>query len=93
VSDASAHRLAIPEIKAMRELRHALAAGGMPALDKRTPADSARIAGFRLLVELLRLYERFRRRVEAGERCRIVERERPREADRLILELEIEGQP
>ena len=86
-------RLAIPEIKALRELRHVFARGGLPAPDRRTPEDHARIAAFRMLEELLRFFEQFRHRVENGERCRIVEREHPREAGRLIIELAIEVQP
>jgi hypothetical protein len=45
-TDADAPHLAIPEIDALRELRRALARGGIPPLGKRTPEDSARVAAF-----------------------------------------------
>lgn len=86
-------RLAIPEIHTLRELRHALARGGMPPIAARTPEDDARIAGFRVIQELLAMFEEYRRRIEDGERCRLVERKHPREPDRLLLELAIEAQP
>ncbi len=89
-SQGPVSRLAIPEIKALRELRVTLARGGLPAPDKRTPEDHARIAGFRVIEELLRLLDQFRHRVESGERCRIVEREHAREPGRLVIELSIE---
>jgi hypothetical protein len=85
-------RLVIPEWETLRELRHVLARGGLPLPHKRTAADSARIAAFRALTELLRLFEELRRRVEAGEHCYIVEREHDREHGRLVLELVIEVQ-
>jgi hypothetical protein len=86
-------RLAIPEIKALRELRTALAYGGLPAPDRRTPEDHARIAAFRVVGELLWFFGQFQHRVENGERCRIVEREHPRQMGRLVIEFAIEAQP
>jgi hypothetical protein len=85
-------RIAIPEIKTLRELRITLARGGLPAPDKRTPEDHARIAGFRVIEELLRLFQHFQHRVENGERCRVVEREHAREPGRLVIELSIEAE-
>lgn len=92
-ASGSARAFRIPEIKALRELRFALARGGLPASDKRTPEDSARIAAFRALEELLRLLDHYRRRVEQGDRCRLVEREHPREPGRLVIEMVIEVSP
>jgi hypothetical protein len=88
-----AHRLAIPEIKTLRELRRVLAHGGLPAPPKRTSVDCARIASFRTLEELCRLLDEFRRRVEAGERCRLVEREHGTESGRMLIEIAIEVAP
>lgn len=87
-----APRVAIPEIKALRDLRASLARGGLPAPSRRTPEDHARIAGFRLLGELLRLFEQYRQRVENGERCRIVEREHACAPGQLLIELAIEAE-
>jgi len=86
-------RLVIPELKTLRELRRTLAYGGIPSADKRTPEDDARIAAFRAVEELLRLVDEYRRRVERGEHCRIVEREHPHEPGRLLIELAIEVRP
>ena len=83
--------LSLPELRTLRELRTRLARGGMPPLDKRTPDDSARIVAFRVIEELLRLFERYRRRVEQGERCRLVERERAAEPGALLIEIVIEA--
>jgi hypothetical protein len=80
----------IPEMRALQALRAALAVGGMPALEKRTPEDEARIGLFRLTEEALYLMAQFKRRIEAGERCRLVEREHAREPGRLLFELAIE---
>jgi hypothetical protein len=81
----------IPELRALQALRAALAVGGMPALDKRTPEDDARIGLFRLTEETLLLMAQFKRRIEAGERCRLVESEHAREPGRLVFELAIES--
>jgi hypothetical protein len=85
--------LALPELAALRELRRALAHGGLPRMDVRTPADHARIASFRTVEELLWLLDRFRGRIASGERCRLVEREHRRDPDRLVVEISIEVQP
>jgi hypothetical protein len=81
----------IPELRLLQELREALARGGMPPPDKRTPEDSARIGAFRTVAELLHLFGRLKRRIEGGERCRLVEREHAREPGRLVIELVIES--
>jgi hypothetical protein len=81
---------AIPELRALQNLRAALAIGGIPPVDKRTPEDGARLALFRLLEEALLLLRHFKGRIEAGERCRLVEREHPHESGRLVVELVIE---
>jgi len=81
--------LVIPEVRTLRELRGTLARGGLPAPDARTATDSARITGFRVVTELLRLFEELRRRHADNTRYRIVEREHAKETGRLILEFEI----
>jgi hypothetical protein len=85
--------MVLPEYEAMRELRRELARGGLPPVHARTPADMARIASFRALEELMRFLSEYRRRIDAGERCRIVEHESPRVAGRLDLHLMIEVDP
>lgn len=85
--------VAIPEMGTLRELRHALARGGMPPVATRTPEDHARLATFRVIQALLALFEEYRRRIERGERCGLVERQHPHEPDRLVIEIGIEAQP
>jgi hypothetical protein len=85
--------LALPEIRALRELRRALSFGGLTPSHRRSPEDCARIGAFRVLQELLHLLDQFRRRVEQGERVRLVEREHIRESGRLLIELVIEARP
>jgi hypothetical protein len=82
--------LVIPEHHAMRKLREALARGGLPPEDTRTPEDSVRIASFRVVEGLLRLLRAFKQRVEDGEGCRLVERVYVVEPDRLHIEIVIE---
>jgi hypothetical protein len=82
---------AIPELRSLQTLRAALAIGGMPPLDKRTAEDSARLGLFRLVEEALIFLGQFKRRIEGGERCRLVERERAREPGRFVVELVIES--
>ena len=82
--------LVIPEHRAMKALREALAVGGLPPRDRRTPEDSARIASYRVVEELLRLLRFFKHRVEEGEPCRLVERVHDTEPGRLHLEIAIE---
>ena len=82
--------LAMPELRALRELRRALARGGLPSMDRRTPEDHARIASFRAIEELLQLLDQYRRRVDGGERCRLVELEQAHAPGRLHLEIAIE---
>lgn len=86
-------RVAFPELHALREVRRDLARGGLPPIDKRGPEEHARIAAYRAVEELLHLIERYRRRVERGERARLVEREHPREPGRMVIELIIEVDP
>jgi hypothetical protein len=87
---ASARRFSIPEHGLMSELRHMLAAGRMPA---RTPEDHARNASFRVIAALLLFLAEFKRRIERGDRIRIVEREHPSKPGRIVVEFTIEAQP
>lgn len=84
-------RLVIPGLRQLQDLRHLYARGGLPPSDTRTPEDWCRITAFRVVEELLRLLEDYRRRSEEGERCRLVERPHATERGRLRLELVIEG--
>jgi hypothetical protein len=79
----------IPERYALRELRRALAPGGLPPRDRRTPEDHARIASFRAIADLLTLLDEYRRRIERGARCEMVEREHVREEGRFLVEIAI----
>lgn len=83
--------MVVPERRTFQDLRRTLAQGGMPPVHKRTPEDYARIAAFRTLEELLAVLEEYRRRVEAGQTCRLVEREHVRVPGKLLVELVIEG--
>jgi hypothetical protein len=74
----------------MRELRAALARGGVPRLERRTAHDWARIAAYHTIAELMRLLDHFKRRVEQGEPCRLVYLEKPHEPGRLQVEIVIE---
>jgi hypothetical protein len=85
--------VAIPEIEAMRDLRRALARGGLSPIDTRTPEGCARVAAFYVIIDLLRLLDEFKRRVEAGESCRLVHVKRSHESGRLQIEIAIEPQP
>jgi hypothetical protein len=86
-------QLVIPELRTLRELRRSLAHGGLPAIDKRTPEDWARLAAHRSIAELCRILGEYRRRVESGEHVRLVERELPPEPGRMRIELLIEVVP
>ena len=81
------------QLRAMRELRQALSKGHVPPLERRSPETQARLACFRIVKDLLSLLGAYGRRVERGERCRLVEREHPREKGRLLLELVFEEVP
>jgi hypothetical protein len=85
--------IAAPEFATLRDVRRALARGGLPPHDARSPADQARIAAFRALEELLFLLDDYQRRVQRGERCRLVERDHGRTPGRLVFELSIEVEP
>jgi hypothetical protein len=63
--------VAIPEIEAMRDLRRALARGGLSPINMRSPEGCARVAAFYVIVDLVRLLDEFKRRLEAGERLLI----------------------
>ncbi len=84
---SGARSLAIPEIDTLRELRRAFARGGLPP---RTPEDSVRLAAFRSLEGFLDLVDEFRRRIERGERSRLVEREHLTAPGRFVIEIVIE---
>jgi hypothetical protein len=58
--------------------------------DGSTPEDSARLAIYRVTVELLKLAHELKRRVERGEGCRIVEVEQVSEVGVLQLKFRIE---
>jgi len=94
-STTGAHwrRMVIPEFETLRKLRDALARGGLRALGERTPEDHARIAEFETIASLLRFLEEFKRRVEAGERCRLLQVKRRHDPGRLSIEIAIEAQP
>lgn len=85
-------RLAIPELRALQDARYVLARGGKPPAGERTPEDCARISAFHTLSLLLRILLRFKRKIEDGERCRLVEREHAFEPERVVIELAIEAQ-
>jgi hypothetical protein len=90
ISSSSRPRLlAAREFATLRDLRQVFARGGLRS--ERTPHHDVRLASFRVVVELLRLLEEFRRRIEEGERCRIVEREHARRPGQFVLEFMIEG--
>jgi hypothetical protein len=59
------------EFLALREVRHAMVGGAVPARPAETPEESARHAVFWALFELEHLVRRFVARLEAGERVRI----------------------
>ena len=82
--------LALPELDALRELRRALARGGLPSRGRRSAADEARLVAFRAVDELVCFLDAYERRVALGEPCRLIEREHAREPGRLTLEIEIE---
>jgi hypothetical protein len=85
--------VALPEIRTLREVRYALARGGLPPEERRTPEDWGRIAALQALLVLLQVLDQFKRRVEDGERCRVVTRQIERAPDRRTLEIAIEVQP
>ena len=81
----------IPEHAALRELRRTLARGGCrPSTGgrPRTMRGLRRSGRWRTLLVLL---DEYKRRVERGEACRLVERERGREAGRFVIEIVIDG--
>jgi hypothetical protein len=78
----------IPEHALLRRLREMVAIRG----DGTTPEDSARAAASRLLTEFLRLAVELKRRVEAGERCRIVEVPQEPEPGAMQIKFRIEAE-
>jgi hypothetical protein len=82
--------LVVPEYRAMCELRTALSRGVLPRWDRRAAHDWARLAAFHAIAELLRILDEFKRRIERGERCRLVHREKPQEPGRMQIEIVIE---
>lgn len=60
--------------------------------DGSTPEASARLAIYRVTAELLRLLLELKRRVERGERCRVVEVEQTTELGEFSLRFKIETQ-
>jgi hypothetical protein len=90
MTSSTGGRFLLPEHKALRELRIALSRGDLPRPALRTAEDWARLAAFTTIVELLRFLDEFKRRIEGGERCRLVEIKRPQEPGRLRIELAIE---
>jgi hypothetical protein len=81
---------AIPEHEALHALHRAFARGGLPSPGQRTPAEQARLVGFRILSELLTLLGEFKGRIERGEPCHLVEHLQVHQAGRLVLEFSIE---
>ena len=76
----------IPELPALKRLRDMAAVRG----DRGTPEDSVRVTIYRLMIELLRLAGELKRRVERGERCRIVEVEQATAPATLHVKFKIE---
>lgn len=85
--------VALPEIKTLRELRHIFARGGARTPDCRTPEDWARLASFEVVSGLVSMLEAYRRRVERGERCRLITQKHERPPTRFTVEIVIEEQP
>lgn len=83
-------RVLIPELRALQATRYALARGGTPPVGERTPEDCARISSFHVVSLLLRILMRFKQKIEAGERCRLVEREHVFQLDRVVIEVSID---
>lgn len=81
----------IPEYRTLRLLREMTGIHG----DGSTPEDSARRATHAVICEVLRFMGELKRRIERGERCRVIEVERAIEAGMLSVKLKIvkEGMP
>lgn len=78
----------IPEHDLLKRLRDMATIRG----DGSTPEASARLAIYRVTAELLRLLLELKRRVERGERCRVVEVEQTTELGEFSLRFKIETQ-
>jgi hypothetical protein len=78
----------IPEHELLKRLRDMAAIRG----DGGTPEASARLAIYRATAEVLRLLLELKRRIERGERCRVVEVEQTSELGELSLKFKIETQ-
>jgi hypothetical protein len=72
---------------ALRALIHRFGVG--PLRSDAPPEEQANVVCFRVLVEVVKLLEEFVRRLAAGERVRLVEREHPPERGRLVLEIAV----
>jgi hypothetical protein len=75
----------IPELRTLRQLREMTGIHG----DGSTPEDSARRATHLITCEVLRFLGELKRRIERGERCRVVEVERAFEAGMLSFKFKI----
>jgi hypothetical protein len=89
-SRASGMFTVAPEFRALRELRDAFGRGGLPPAAERTPEESARLAVYCTLKELLHLVAQFQRRAGQDEHVDLVVRERGRELGRVVFEIAIE---
>lgn len=83
-------RIVIPELETLRRVRDVLARGGLRAETERTPEDHARITIFETVAALLRLLERFKRRVENGEPCGLRWVRHDFTPDRVVIEIAID---
>ena len=79
--------LRLPAFRELQELRRLLAHA---PLIRDTPEHEARTVSFRVLKDLCALLSAFKKRIEAGERCIIVEIPHPHKDGRLRVEFSIE---
>jgi hypothetical protein len=89
----AAPRFDVPAFRALRELLRDLGKGGLPRFAARTPEEDARLCAYHALNELCHLLDQFRRRVERGERVRLVVTDEGRRLGcaRIALEIVEEG--
>jgi hypothetical protein len=73
----------------LRELRQAFGSGGLPPIGTRDPDEGARLAAFRVLQALAHILDQFRRRIDGGEGCRLVVRDRGRALGQVTIEIAI----
>jgi hypothetical protein len=74
---------------ALRHVRLTLSAGGLTAAERRTPEGSVRLATIHACREIEHIIDQLRRRIDAGERCRVVCTEKGRRLGLAIVHLEI----